>query len=199
MVKIAGISGSPRKEKNTEGLLKIALEHIQKSNPRIKTEFFSLAGKNFSGCIACDFCKKNFSCSQKDDLFPILEAFKDPEIKGIIVASPVYMGGISSQTKAFLDRSVLFRRNQFQWKGKVGGALVVGGSRNGGQEYAIHNIHAAMMIHDMIIVPDSAPTSHFGATGWERVECGIFNDPHTIDTVKNLATNMAHLVEKLFL
>ena len=93
-------------------------------------------------------------CSQKDDFQQLIAKLADPEVVGIILASPVYMGCMSSQAKAFIDRSVLFRRNGFLFRNKLGGAIAVGGSRNGGQELTIQAIHAGMMIHDMIIVGD---------------------------------------------
>ncbi len=196
MIKIVGISGSPRKNENSEKLLKLALEEIGKN--KISTEFISLAGKNFSGCIACGYCKENFSCSKKDDLTPIIEILKDEDIKGIILASPVYMGGMTSQAKAFLDRSVLFRRNGFFFKDKVAGAITIGGSRNGGQDITLQNILAAFMIHDMIIVPDAAPTAHFGGAAWERVENGVFEDQLALDTIKNLGIKVSSLVARLY-
>ena len=76
-------------------------------------------------------------CSQQDDFQPLIPKLADPKIAGIIMASPVYMGSMSSQAKAFIDRTVLFRRNGFMFKNKLGGALTVGGSRNGGQELTL--------------------------------------------------------------
>ena len=199
MIRIAGIAASPRKNKNTEFFLKKALETIEKSNQKIKTDFFTLSEKRFSGCISCEFCRSHFSCSQKDDLFPILEALKDDNIKGILVASPVYMGGMTSQAKAFFDRSVLFRRNGFHFKDKIAGAIAVGGSRNGGQELTLQNIHAAFMIHDMIVLQDNSPTAHFGGAVWERVPNGPENDKVSLDTVLNLGKKMVDIAEKLYL
>ena len=199
MIKIVGISGSPRKEKNTEFLVKLALESIKEKEPSVETVFIPLSEKYFLGCLSCGYCHEHYGCSQKDDLYPVLEQLKDETIKGLIIGSPVYMGGMSSQTKAFLDRTVLFRRNQFKFQHLLGGALATGGSRNGGQELVLQNIHASLMIHNMIIVPDSAPTSHFGGAVWERVPGGMENDPIALETVKNLGYNMASLIQKMFL
>ena len=82
---------------------------------------------------------------------------------GIIVAAPVYMGNYPAQLKALFDRSVLLRRKDFALKNKVGAALSVGGSRNGGQEKTIQSIHDWMHIHGMIVVGDNA---HFGGVAW---------------------------------
>ena len=109
------------------------------------------------------------------------------------------MGSMSAQTKAFLDRSVLFRRNGFYFKHKVAGALTVGGSRHGGQDLTLMNMHAAFMIHDMVIVPDASPTSHFGGAAWSKIEEGTMKDAVALDTVQNLGYNVADVVRKLYM
>jgi len=82
------------------------------------------------------------------------------------VATPVYFGSMTSQCKAFLDRCVMFRRNGFLLRNKVGGVIAVGGVRNGGQELAIQAVQAAMLVQDMVLVSEGRPTSHYGATLW---------------------------------
>ena len=74
---------------------------------------------------------------------------------GLIVSSPVYFGTLSGQLKMLFDRTLLLRRNGFLLKDKIGAALAVGASRNGGQEYTIWSIHAWMHIHGMIVVGDA--------------------------------------------
>jgi multimeric flavodoxin WrbA len=78
---------------------------------------------------------------------------------GIIIASPVYFGSITAQLKAVFDRTIPLRRQGLRLKDKVGCAVSVGGSRNGGQEKALETVHAWMHIHGMIVVGDDA---HFG-------------------------------------
>ena len=68
MYKIVGIAGSPRKNQTTDELVQYALSSAKRRVPEIETEFISLAGRKFNGCLACDKCKENFGCVQKDDL-----------------------------------------------------------------------------------------------------------------------------------
>ena len=199
MSKIIGISASPRVNKYSEFFLSQCLSAVKEKAPHLEIDSFSLAGKNFSGCVDCDYCRSHFDCAQKDDLSPLLEKLKDPQIAAIILASPVYMGGMSSQAKAFLDRTVLFRRQSFYFKDKIAGAIAVGGSRNGGQDLTLMNIHAAFMIHDMLVVSDQAPTAHFGGAGWARVPDGPENDDLALETVKNLGFKIADLITRLHL
>jgi multimeric flavodoxin WrbA len=193
-MKILGISCSPRKDKTTEFSLKKALEAAS-SAPGIQTEFYSLAGKNTGGCMDCDFCRTAFDCSLKDDfrreIFPLLS---DAEVKGLIIATPVYFGSMSSQCKAFIDRTLPFRRNGFRLKNKVAGVIAVGGSRNGGQELCIQAVHAALLIHGAIIVGDSSPTSHFGGALWQRHPGGIEKDADGLATAINLGKKIAETV-----
>ena len=110
------------------------------------------------------------------------------EADGIIVASPVYMGNYPAQLKALFDRSVLLRRKNFALKNKVGAALSVGGSRNGGQEKTIQSIHDWMHIHGMIIVGDDA---HFGGIAWNPVE----EDAVGMQTVRDTAAKLCDALE----
>jgi len=196
MKKILGICGSPNKEKSTTLFaLKKSLEVC--ANEGFETELIELSRYSFSGCIDCGACKKKLTCSQKDDfkeqLIPILS---DPDISGFIFASPVYFGGVTGQMKTFIDRAVIFRRNGFLFANKVAGALTVGRSRNGGQELASFDIVRAALIHGMVVVPDAAPTSHFGANLWSGHTEGIEGDTTGLDTAVNLGVNMARHAAK---
>ncbi len=163
------------------------MEGRQKS---VQVEHIDLSVLKFSGCISCDKCKKGVLCSQQDDFQQLIPQLADPNLTGLIIATPVYMGCMTSQAKAFLDRTVLFRRNGFLLKNKLGGVISVGGSRNGGQELTIQAVHAAMMIHDMIIVGDG---DHFGGAAWGNHPDGYQEDLTGIDTVKNLGRRIAEV------
>jgi multimeric flavodoxin WrbA len=193
-MKIIGVSASPRKNKSSHFLLEQCLSEIkhttEASGKGIDVELIDLAPLDFNGCISCDTCKKSMSCSQQDDFQPLIEKLADSEVAGIIIATPVYMGCMTSQAKAFLDRTVLFRRNGFIFKNKLGGVIAVGGSRNGGQELTIQAVHAAMMIHDMIIVGDG---DHFGAAAWANHPDGYEGDTTGIATAKNLGRRMGEV------
>ena len=193
-MKIIGVSASARKNKSTHFLLDQCLNESRHTaellGRRLDVELVDLAPLEIHGCIACDKCKKGVLCSQDDDFQSLIPKLADPEVVGIIVASPVYMGCMSSQAKAFLDRTVLFRRNGFMFKNKLGGVITVGGSRNGGQELTIQAVHAAMMIHDMIIVGDG---DHFGGAAWANHPDGYEGDATGISTARNLGRRMSEV------
>lgn len=196
-MKILGICGSPKKSNSTTLFaLKKVLESAQKSGT--ETELLNLADYKFDGCVDCGYCRKQLDCSQKDDfqksIIPILN---NPEIGAFIYASPVYFGGVSAQMKAFIDRSVMFRRNGFIFENKIAGVLTVGRSRNGGQELAAMDLVKNALIHGMIVVPDASPTSHFGAIFHSGHNEGIEKDNYGLETAENLGKKVSSLLKKL--
>jgi multimeric flavodoxin WrbA len=193
-MKIIGVAASPRKNKSTHFFLEQCLDEVKRtaeaSGKKIEVELIDMAPLKIHGCISCDTCKKGVQCSQDDDYQAIIPKLSDPEVAGIILATPVYMGCMSSQAKAFIDRTVLFRRNGFMFKNKLGGVIAVGGSRNGGQELTVQAVHAAMMIHDMIIIGDG---DHFGGTAWGNHPDGYEADTIGIATARNLGGRMGEV------
>ena len=73
--------------------------------------------------------------------------------------------------------------------------MAIGASRNGGQELTLQNIHAAMMIHDMILISDGCNTSHFGGTVWNVGEDK--EDENGLKTIRSLAKRMAETMKLL--
>jgi multimeric flavodoxin WrbA len=192
MVKIIGIIGSPRRGSNTEIYVKKALESAQESGA--ETEILDLGKLEIEPCIACDICKTTGECAIYDDMRDITP--KILEAHGIIIASPVYFGNVTSQLKMFMDRSRPLRID-FKLKDKVGGAISVGASRNGGQETTISAIHQFLLIQDMIVVGDGAPMAHYGGAGVSGAVGEASDDDMGLETSVNLGKRVAELAKKL--
>jgi multimeric flavodoxin WrbA len=96
------IFGSPRKNSNTNILVEEARKGL--ADQGVTIEIFYLNEMKIKGCQACYACKRNNvpECAVKDDMQKIYEAIKETD--GILVASPIYFGGVTAQTKAWLDR-----------------------------------------------------------------------------------------------
>lgn len=195
-MKILGICCSPRKGQTTRKSLEVALEAAS-GHDGLETGIIDLAEMQVNGCVACGHCRNELSCPQEDDYNSLIPALTDPEVKGIIIATPVYLGTMTAQCKAFLDRSVMFRRNGSLWKDKVAGVLAVGGVRNGGQELTIQAVRTAMLCHDMICVSDGLDTSHFGASLWSGGPGGLENDSDGLKTARNLGKRVAEVAARL--
>ncbi|MBP2144377.1 multimeric flavodoxin WrbA [Methanococcus voltae] len=189
-MKILGISGSPKKEGNTSYLVKKALEEAEKLG--FETEFISLAGLELNPCIACEMCKKGENCIIIDDIEDIVDSMDEAD--GIILGSPVYFGGVSAQLKMIMDRSRSLRANR-KLKNKVGAAISVGASRNGGQETTIRQIHDYMHIQSMIVVADEFPTAHYGGTGWGSTPGDCANDEFGTMTAQNVGKKVAEVLK----
>ena len=96
-----------------------------------------------------------WSRARSDDFPSLVPKLGDPKVAGIIIGSPVYFGNMSSLCKAFLERLMMFRKDNFALSNKVAGVLAVGGARNGGQELTIRSIQTALFGQEMIIVGES--------------------------------------------
>lgn len=190
-VKILGVSCSPRKGKTTAAALAVCLEAARAVDPAVTTELIELAGRNIGV-----YDPANVEAAQGGfaALIPILS---DPNVSGIIVGTPIYMGNMTSLCKAFLDHCIVFRRQKFALGGKVGGVVAVGAGRNGGQETALHGVQASLLCQEMIVVGDGQPTSHFGATLVNDGKDSIAGDDVGIATAKNLGRHVAEVALRL--
>jgi multimeric flavodoxin WrbA len=196
-MKIVGISCSPRKGKSTKYALEVCLQAVKETVSDVETMLIELSETKMNGCVACGKCVKVLECSQEDDFPKMIPVLSDPELAGLVVATPVYFGSMTSQCKAFLDRCVMFRRNGFLLRDKVGGVIAVGGVRNGGQELAIQAVQAAMLVQDMVVVSEGRPTSHYGATLWSGHPDGIEKDAFGLETARNLGKRVAEVAARM--
>lgn len=192
-MKILGIAGSPRRNGNTGQLVKQALKVC--AGKGAETELISLSGKKIMFCDNCDACAGGKApCPKEDDVRQILDAMAAAD--AIIIGSPTYFGSVSGQLKTLFDRTMPLRRSNFTLSGKVGGAIVVGGSRNGGQENVIRDIHNWMLIHEMVVVADRK-TAHFGGIAVARNPGDVLNDETGVLTAGNLGIKVYETTAKL--
>jgi multimeric flavodoxin WrbA len=101
-MKVIGISGSPRKDGNTEILVRQALKPFYEKSWEV-TEFF-LSSKAVNPCIGCETCCETGVCIiEGDDMELVLREFESCD--ALIIGSPVYYRNVTSQLKALFDRS----------------------------------------------------------------------------------------------
>lgn len=106
-MKVIAFNGSPRKKFNTSLLLQKSLEGAQSVGA--DTELVHLYDIDFKGCTSCFACKVRNSktygkCTYKDGILPFLE--KASEADAIIIGAPIYLGRISAETAAFMERLI---------------------------------------------------------------------------------------------
>ena len=100
--KVAILIGSPRRNGSTVILAQEAERGLNERG--IETELVFLNDLKMRGCQACYYCKKHdvSECAVKDDMQGIHQLMRESD--GIIVATPIYFGDVTAQTKIWLDR-----------------------------------------------------------------------------------------------
>lgn len=187
-IKVIGISCSPRKGKTTAAALQAALDAAKGVDSAVEVELIELAGMKIDLTPLPD---------QPDDLAKVIEKLADPKLGGLIIGSPVYMGTMSTHCKLLLDRMMVLRRNNFALQNKAGGALAVGGVRNGGQEITLQAILMSLLCHDMVIVGDGKPTAHWGATLLNNGKDDVSGDEFGLTTARGLGRRVAEVAMKM--
>lgn len=189
-MRVLGISGSPRQGGNTELLVQTALQELQSEG--FETEFVSLAGRQILPCTACGDCSKvdRPMCTLGDAGFEgMIERFLEAD--GILIGSPVYFGSATPETMALLDRvGLVSLRNGRFLRRKVGAAIAV--ARRAGQNFTFAQLNYFFLINEMII-----PGSTYWNIAFGREKGEAAKDEEGMQTVKNLAQNMAFLLRKL--
>lgn len=163
-MKIFGICGSPRKN-TTDFIIQNALDKL--NNDGFETELFSCAGKTIKPCMHCDYCLKNKKCIIEDDMLDVYENLQNAD--GIILATPVQSGGISSNLSTIMDRTRALEAIDYNLlRGKIGMSIAVGGDRTGGQDFAHLKNITYFMIHGIIPVSGGPFGSNLGASFWSN-------------------------------
>jgi len=170
-VKLLGICGSYRRA-STYTALSAALEEAGKL-PGVETTLYELRGQEIHGCIGCNRCLNEGvnGCLAfgTDDMKKVFDLFMEAD--AFLIATPVYSMGITPVLSAFFSRFrpnfLLSRENPDMNLFKVGGAIAVGGTRNGGQETAINAIHGFYHTKGITIV-NGGLGAYSGGSVWSK-------------------------------
>ncbi|MBW2000298.1 MAG: flavodoxin family protein [Deltaproteobacteria bacterium] len=113
-MKVLGIYGSPRKGGNSDQLLDRALDGARSQGAEITRIY--VRNLNMEGCRECGGCDKTGKCIIQDDMqkaYPLLQ-----EADVIILSSPIFFYGLSSQAKALIDRcQAMWSKRMLEKKG----------------------------------------------------------------------------------
>jgi multimeric flavodoxin WrbA len=191
VLKIIGVACSMRAGKTTAQALNMCLAAAKAVAPeRIEVELIELAGLKLPTQLAAGM---PLEPGERDDFPPIEVKLSDPQLVAIVVGTPVYFANMSALCKAFIERCGVFRKNDFALSGKVAGVVAVASARNGGQELVIRSVQASLMCHEMLVIGDGRPTSHFGGTLWNDGKDDISKDEFGVSTVQNLGRHIARV------
>ena len=113
MSNIVVLSGSPRRNGNTDLLVQAFVQGAEEMN---SVEVISVADYNVNPCTGCNGCMltEDHACVQQDDMTRIFDKTDKADV--LVIASPVYFYGISAQLKALIDRFHTPKRNTLHIK-----------------------------------------------------------------------------------
>ena len=205
-MKILAINGSHRKGKNTAEMLNTVLAAAEAQGA--ETELVELMDYEIKECTSCNKCLFKPECTITDDgMSELYEKMLDAD--GIVFGSPVYFSNVTGRMKDFIDRSRPLHMVANALDGKVGGAVVHAGLRNGGQELALAILHTYMQGQGMLVASDrgsedgivntGAMGSMFSscAEGKMRFVKGVTQDEVGLKSSERLGRNMANLLQRL--
>lgn len=167
------LSGSPRKDGNTNVLLNLL-------QSKIGGTIIRLSDQKISYCYSCWKCIPTKQCILVDDFTKYIEhELRNADV--IIIASPVYFNNVTSQTKTFIDRTWSLRG---KLNNKIGGAIAVG--RKYGNESALTAITSSFLKHNMIV-------SNRGIAGIAFEKDDILKDKESLRAIDAMAQRIKEL------
>ena len=186
-MKVVAINGSPRVGGNTHHAILTVTGELDAQG--IETEILQVGNKPVSGCTGCEACFKTKRCCISD----IVEDYKVKMLAadGLLLASPVYFGGITGTMKCFLDRvfhSIAIHEHDFRYK--VGAALVV--TRRAGGLAALDSLYYYLTYVEMALA-----TSKYWNIAHGRNFGDVEQDIEGQQILRILGRNMAWLMKSL--
>jgi multimeric flavodoxin WrbA len=173
-VRILGIASSARKRGNSAILLAEALDHLRAD---FETEMVFLTDHRIEPCEGCHYCEGHGSCRIDDDMRRLSERLSGAD--AILLASPSYMGGVTSRLRAFMERTWPLRKGQMS--GKIGSYIVTGRRRIGVASAAMAEYFVRL---GMIEVP--------GVLGYAFEPGEIVQDEEAMSETRRLAEDIRH-------
>ena len=186
-MKAIGISGSPRKNGNTEFITGHILKAIEEEGHQ--TELIRMAGLDIRPCNACMACLKEETCPIRDDLLPIYHRMKEAD--AVILATPVYCGSATGLMKCLMERtSYISSHNGRPFEGKVGGPYVV--TRRSSDYFTQSQLNFWFHVQGFFMPGSLHPNIAFG-----RYKGDVENDQEGLDTAWKFGQNIAFLADKI--
>jgi multimeric flavodoxin WrbA len=189
-MKVVAFNGSARKDGNTALLVREVFQKLEQEG--FETELVQLSGLKLKACLACYRCteNKNMHCSiEDDDLNLCID--KMLGANGILLASPTYIGDVTSTMKALMDRAgMVSRANENMLRRKVGAAVSV--ATWAGAIHTFDSLNHFFLLGEMIVVGSSNWNLGFG-----REKGQVLQDQKSLETMRTLGRNMAWLLKQL--
>lgn len=127
---ILGINGSPRIGGNADLLLDKALEGAKEKGA--KREKVILNNLKIAPCQECEKVRNDGTCIVEDDFQALYGKVKKCDV--LILASPIFFGSLSAQTKIMIDRFQCYWRYKYVLSAKGGSLPVRQAGASGGKK-----------------------------------------------------------------
>ena len=130
-MRVLGIMGSPRMKGNTDLLLDAALDGAREQGAEV--EKILVDKLDIAPCREYYGCERDGNCVIRDDMDAIYPKLLESD--AVIVASPMFFYGLSSQVKALIDRSQALWARRYTLKqeppdgGRKGAFIAVGATK----------------------------------------------------------------------
>lgn len=192
-MRVFGICASPRNN-TTEYVLSQAIQKLVEDG--FDTEIFTCMGKDIKPCMHCDYCLEHKECIINDDMQEVYDGLLNAD--GIILATPIQSGGISSNMAAIMDRTRALEAVDYNiLRGKIGMSIAVGGDRTGGQDFAHLKNVTYFMIHGIIPVSGGPFGSNLGASFWSNDSLeDIKNDSYGMESLNRTLVEFENFLNK---
>jgi multimeric flavodoxin WrbA len=188
MFNVFAVSGSPRKEGNTELLINAALEPFIQEGHSIQK--FFLSRKSVAPCNACDACAENGLCVIEDDY----QEFQEQLFRcdAMIVGSPFYNINITGKLQSLFNRNhCINHKRPFKDKICFGGAIAVGGAPNS-QGITLTVLHNFFLSLGVCCVPAVLN----GVSVVAREKGAVLSQPKSLSDAKVLGENILRILQK---
>lgn len=183
-MKVIAINGSPRKEGNTETVLRAMARELEAEG--IETEIIQVGDKAIRGCISCGHCmKEDNACVFEDDCVNEVSR-KIGWSDGLILGAPTYYSAIPGTMKSFLDR--LFYSSNGFLKYKV--ATVAAVTRRAGAVLTANQMKNFLDLAEAITPPSQYWEVIYGLSPGEAAQ-----DAEGMQTARKNARAMAWLMK----
>ena len=188
MGRVIAVNGSPRKDGNTEHMLRTVLKVCAEAGH--ETELYQAGGRAVRGCLACGGCGKHLGRCATDDWVNELYA-KMVKADAVLLGSPTYFADLTPEIKAIIDRAgFMSRHDGMKFSRKIGAG--VSAVRRAGSIHVLDSINHFFYISDMIVP---------GSSYWNMSQCrdiGEYEqDEEGIETMERLGENITWLLERL--
>jgi len=190
IMKVVAFNGSPRKNGNTEILLRRVLQPIEEAG--LDTELIQVGGKPIRGCLACYKCREHLNARCGTTTDPVNDYIaKMIEADAIILGSPSYFAGMASELKALIDRAGLVSHvNGRLFSRKIGAAVVA--QRRGGATSVLDSINHMFLMSRMIV-----PGSTYWNFGVGLEKGDVEKDEEALKNMEDLGQTIVWLLKSL--